>query len=140
MMISVVLGIMLASRLSGQHFIVAIERHTSNGGQTANPEKANKISSRFKRFFGLTSKSQQPVMSVKGFKIGMCTFKYAHFQSDPEKMITSNESSTTVPPDACVVEFESENEQKKREQRQKDRDRIKQTREELKNKYNSQTS
>jgi hypothetical protein len=101
-LIAVALVILLASILSGQYFILSIERYMPN----YESQKSNKAVSRLRRLFRTSSKRKQSEESSRTSKRLNFIFKYANKQYDPAHM------PMILFPEGCDTEDTLEDQQK----------------------------
>jgi hypothetical protein len=125
--LSVVLGIKLASILSRQEYTILCRKNEP----VENKEK-NLISS-FKNIFRSSSKANK-IPSVKTWEL---TVNIGGNQEDPKQRTPDDEPSTTPLSETYSIDDELEEIQKKRAEREKKRDERRKKEKEIQKKYNT---
>ncbi|CAF2354986.1 unnamed protein product [Rotaria sp. Silwood2] len=120
----VLLGVMLACLLSGQRCTISIQKRTPNQELTRiqleeQQKQQKKLSSKFKRAFHSSSKSQQPLAPVEDVKTVELTLKLGDDEKQSEQITTMNESSVILLPKVRSNQAERDERQKKREELRK---------------------
>jgi hypothetical protein len=120
--LAVVLGIIVACSLVGQHCTVSIQQRQPNHEltqiqQEQERKRQKKLSSKLKRTFRGSSKPEQPAAPVEDVKTVEFTFKLGDNQTRSEELKSTNESAMTLLPQARITQAE-------RDERQKIRDEI----------------
>lgn len=131
--------ILLASILSRDRYILAIERHAPNYGSSEKSSQNNKTVPRLKRFFKLSSKAEQPTARtprIREFKVWIFTFKFVDTQEDIQPTSATDDPSTTASQKIYISVDKWAEEEKKRQEKHKSRDKIEKTREHMREKYN----
>jgi predicted membrane protein len=124
----VVLGILLACMLSGQRCTVSIQKRKPNHEltkiqQEQEQKRQKKLSTKVKRAFSSSSKTEKPLAPVEDVETVEFTLKLGDDKKDSEPITTISEASTILLPAT-------------RSSTQAERDARKKRREELRQKYN----
>ncbi|UJR26485.1 hypothetical protein I4U23_007812 [Adineta vaga] len=125
--LTIILGILLACIFAGQGCTLSIQQRVPNHEltqiQLENERKQQqKFSSKLKRAFSGSSKSEQPLRPVEDVRTIELTVKLDDDEKDTEQITTINEPETVFVPKTCSTQAE--------------RDRRAKRREELRKKYN----
>ncbi|CAF0719208.1 unnamed protein product [Rotaria sp. Silwood1] len=120
----VVLIVILACMFSGQRCTISIQKRTPNQELTRvqleeEQKRQKKLSSKFKRSFYSSSKSQQPLAPVENVKTVELTLKLGDDQKNSQQITTNNESSVILLPKIHNNQAERDERQKKREELRK---------------------
>jgi hypothetical protein len=120
--LAVILGIILACMLAGQRCTVTVQQRRPNPELTKIREeqerkRQKKLSSRLKRTFKSSSKTEQPIAPVEDVKTVEFTLKLGDNPMKSEEVQTTNESATMfLPKVARVTQEEIDARQKKRDE------------------------
>jgi len=119
--LAVILGIILACTLAGQHCTVSVQQRRPNPELTKiqieeEQKKQKKFSSKLKRAFHSSSKTEQPVAPVEDVKTVEFTLKLGDKQKKSEELNTANESAMVLLPQRHVSQAELDERQKKRDE------------------------
>jgi predicted membrane protein len=118
--LTVILGILLACMLSGQRCTVSIQKRTPNHEltrvqQEEEQKREKKFSSKLKRAFRSSPKPEQPISPVEDVKTIEFTLKLGDDQKDSEQITTISEPSMILLPKTHCNQADRDERQKKRE-------------------------
>jgi predicted membrane protein len=118
--LTVLLGILLACMLSGQRCTVSCQKRTPNYEltriqQEEEQKREKKFSSKLKRTFGSSPKPEQPISPVEDIKTIEFTLKLGDDQKDAEQITTIGEPSMILLPKTHGNHADRDERQKKRE-------------------------
>lgn len=119
--LAIVLGVIIACTLAGQHCTVTVQQRQPNHEltriqQEQERKRQKKFSSKLKRTFKGSSKADQPPAPVEDVRTVQFSFKLGDDSKKTEEIQTANESTMTFLPPARVTQAELDERQRKREE------------------------
>jgi hypothetical protein len=119
--LAVALGIILACILAGQRCTVSVQQRRPNHEltkiqQEQERKKQKKFSSKLKRTFGKSSKTEQPIEPVEDVKTVEFTLKLGDNQKKSEELKSTDEAAIVLLPQMRVTQAEIDQRQKKRDE------------------------
>jgi hypothetical protein len=120
--LTIILGVILGCSLVGQHCTVSIQQRQPNHEltkiqQEQERKKQKKFSSKLKRTFGKSSKTEQPIEPVEDVKTVEFTLKLGDNEKESEGGLKStNEAAMVLLPQMRVTQAELDQRQKKRDE------------------------
>ncbi|CAF3917210.1 unnamed protein product [Rotaria sp. Silwood1] len=123
-LLAIVVGVILACILGGQHCTVSIQQRQQNHEltkiqQEQERKREKKLSSKLKRTFHHSSKTEQPIKPIEDVKTVEFTLKVGDDRKKTEELTTNNESTMILLPTKRVTQAELDERQKKRDELRK---------------------
>ncbi|CAF2650221.1 unnamed protein product [Rotaria sp. Silwood2] len=120
-LLAIALGVILACILAGQHCTVSVQQRQQNHEltkvqQEQERKRQKKISSKIKRTFHPSSKTQQPTAPIEDVKTVEFTLKLGDGNKKTEELTATNEPTMILLPPKRVSQAELDERQKKRDE------------------------